>query len=140
MHSRVLWFGAVAVLTIIVCVAVARTTSAAPFGYDEADYMYAGRQGFAANYLDRGSIGMGAYIAQGFALLRDKSQRQSMSQLVRNSGDLDFYRHYHGPIYAYWIAAGQALGAQGEAAYRASGLILHALGTIVIFFMFLRVF
>lgn len=140
MHSRVLWFAALAGVTAIVCASFARTTSRAPFTYDEADYMYAASQGFTANYLDRGSLGIVAYVDQGLALMRDKSQRQGMSQLVRNSGDLQFYRHYHGPVYACWLAGWHALGLRGEAAYRASGLILHALGTLVIFFMFLRVF
>jgi hypothetical protein len=140
MRSRMLWFAALAAALAIVCVLFAATASPAPFAYDEADYMYAATQGFAANYLDRGSLGMTGFIEKGLALMRDKSQRQSMSAFVRNSGDLDFYRHYHGPIYAYWIAAGRALGVRGEGAYRSSGLILHALGTIVIFWMFLRVF
>jgi hypothetical protein len=140
MHSRWLWFVLTAGITALVCVSFARTTSRAPFGYDEADYMFAATQGFAANYLDRGSMGMGGYIEKGLALMHDKSQRQSMSQMVRNSGDLDFYRHYHGPMYAYWIAGWHALGAHEEIVYRASGLILHALSTFIIFFMFLRVF
>src|ERR1700689_3483413 len=130
--SRALWFGALAVLTLIVCVAFARTASPAPFFYDEADYMYAGTRGFAANYLDRGSMGMTGYFEKGFALLHDKSQRQSLSQLIRNSGALDFYRHFHGPVYAYWIAGAQSMGVREEAGYRASGLVLHALGTFVI--------
>ena len=140
MHSRAIWFVVLAGVAAAVCLAFARTTSAAPFGYDESDYMYAGTQGFAANYLDRGSIGMDTYVAKGFALLRDRTQRQNMSQLTRNSGDVDFYRHYHGPIYAFWLAGWHAFGAHEEAVYRASGLVLHVLGAMVIFFMFPRVF
>jgi hypothetical protein len=37
----------------LVCYLFATTTSHAPFAYDEADYMYAGTQGFWANYSDR---------------------------------------------------------------------------------------
>ncbi len=140
MRSRVFWFAALAGLTAIVCAAFARTTSAAPFAYDEADYMYAGTRGFAANYLDRGSLAMTAYFEKGLALLHDQSQRQSLSRFVRSSEDLDFYRHYHGPMYAYWIAGWQALGVRTEAAYRSTGLVLHALAAMIIFFMFLRVF
>src|SRR5580698_2324660 len=140
MHSRILWFALLAAITATVCGSFPRVTSSAPFGYDEADYMYAGAQGFAANYLDRGSLGMTGYLEKGLALMHDKSQRQSLSQFVRNSGDLDFYRHYHGPMYAYWIAAWHVFGAREEIVYRASGLVLHAIETFIIFFMFLRVF
>src|ERR1700722_17893743 len=129
MHNRLLWFVMLSGVTAIVSTLFARTVSRGPFGYDEADYMYASTQGFVANYLDRGSMGMTVYLERGLALMRDKSQRQSLSQLVRNSGDLDFYRHYHGPIYAYWIACWHALGARDEDVYRASGLLIHALGT-----------
>jgi hypothetical protein len=140
MHRPALWFTALAAILVTVCVLFAQTTSPGPFAYDEADYMYAGTRGFAANYLDRGSLGMLGYVEKGLALLHDKSQRASMSQFIRNSGDLDFYRHYHGPIYAYWIALWHSLGVSQESVYRSSGLILHALATIVIFWMFRRVF
>lgn len=140
MRSTVLWFVALAAILAAVCASFAGVTSNQPFGYDEADYMYAGTRGFAANYLDRGSLGMLGYVEKGLALLHDESQRASMSQFIRNSGDLDFYRHYHGPVYAYWIALWHALGARQESAYRSSGLILHALGSIVIFWMFRRIF
>lgn len=140
MRSPLLWFAALVAVLIPLCVLFAQTASPAPFGYDEADYMYAGTRGFAANYLDRGSLSMFGYIEKGLDLLHDKSQRESMSRFIRNSGDLDFYRHYHGPAYAYWIALWHALGARGESVYRASGLVLHALEAVLIFWMFVRVF
>jgi hypothetical protein len=140
MLRSVWWFAALTAIVAIVCFAFARTTSRAPFGYDEADYMYAGTQGFAANYLDRGSMGLNVYLSKGLDLLRDRSQRESLSRLVRNSGGIDFYRHYHGPVYAYWLALAHAAGARQESAYRASGLVLQALGSLIIFLMFRRVF
>ena len=117
-----------------------KTASSRLFFYDEADYMYAGTRGFVNNYLDRPSLSAVEFIRKGLELAHDKSQRSNMSQYVRSSGDITFYRHYHGPAYAYWIALGQALGFHDEATYRASGLILHVLSTTLIFWMFRFVF
>jgi len=102
--------------------------------------MYAGTQGFWANYVDRNAQSLPQYIRRGLELARDKTLRVSMSQYVRSSGDISFYRHYHGPVYAYWIGLWQMLGVHSEASYRATGLILHALGAIAIFWLFLRTF
>jgi Dolichyl-phosphate-mannose-protein mannosyltransferase len=132
----VLLVGAVAVL----CWRFGIWSSPAPFAYDESDYMYAGTQGFVANALDRGAISLPEYVSKGLELARDKTLRASMSQYVRSAGDISFYRHYHGPVYAYWITLWHALGVTSEASYRATGLILHAVGALAIFWLFLRVF
>jgi len=129
-----------AALVAIVCMLFARTSSSAPFGYDEADYMSAGQQGLWANYSDRNSMPLTTIVREGVGLTRDGSQRRSLSQMVRASGDISFYRHYHGPIYAYWIGAWHALGVKEEATYRATGLLLHASLAICIFLLFPRVF
>jgi hypothetical protein len=134
------WCAALAAILATVCVSFAKTAPRVPFAYDESDYMYAGTQGFAANYLDRNSLSMADYVRKGLELYRDKNQRQGSSEFIRNANDIDFYRHYHGPIYAVWIATWHAAGVRSEQAYRASGLVLHALGAILIFVVFLRVF
>jgi hypothetical protein len=138
--KRFFWFLTLLVVVVIVCASFFKVTSNEPFSYDEADYMYAGTQGFWANYSDRNAMPLVEFVQKGIELARDKSQRVSMSQYVRSTGDISFYRHYHGPLYAYWIALCQWLGAQSELSYRASGLILHALGSIAIFWLFLWVF
>jgi len=129
------------VVTIGIVVSLFRqTASSHPFFYDEADYMYAGTRGFVDNYLDRPSLSTVEFIRKGLELSRDRSQRSNMSQFVRSSGDITFYRHYHGPVYAYWIALGQALGLHDESSYRASGLVIHALVTFLIFLYFRKAF
>src|SRR5688572_572631 len=124
--SRRTGWGLLAATLAVVCLLFARTTSRAPFGYDEADYMYAGTQGFWANYSDRNSLSLTTFVQKGLELARDDTQRFVMSQYVRASDDIAFYRHYHGPIYAYWIGFWHALGVRQEATFRASGLLLHA--------------
>ena len=91
---------------------------------------------FVNNYLDRPSMTTAEFVREGLRLARDRSQRSSMSRFIRSGGDITFYRHYHGPVYAYWIALCQALGFMGADEYRASGLILHAIVTALIFFFF----
>ena len=91
-------------------------------------------------FFDRRSISLPEYISKGLQLARDKTLRASMSQYVRSAGDISFYRHYHGPVYAYWIGLWDALGVRSESSFRATGLILHALGAIAIFWLFLRAF
>ena len=102
--------------------------------------MYAGTRGFLPNFLDQPSQSLVEFVRKGMELARDKGQRVSMSEYIRSTGDITFYRHFHGPVYAYWIAACQALGVRGERGYRASGLVIHALGTIAMFWLFRLVF
>src|SRR5262249_36298721 len=79
-------------------------------------------------------------IHKGLELARDREQRMAMSEYIRGTGDITFYRHFHGPMYAYWIAACKAVGVEGEQGYRSSGLVIHTLATIAIFWFFRVVF
>jgi hypothetical protein len=134
------WFAVLAVIVLAVCLTFARVASPSPYAYDESDYMYAGTQGFQANYFDRDAMSFAQFVRKGLDLARHKDQRTSFSQFVRDSGDISFYRHYHGPLYAYWISLWQSLGVQSEAGFRATGLILHGAGAIAIFWLFIWVF
>lgn len=82
-----------------------RNISAAPFAYDEADYMYTATRGFVANYLDLPSYSFLEYLRIGLARGRDPAQKAALSRSVRTSGDVFFYRHAHGPVYFYWLNA-----------------------------------
>jgi hypothetical protein len=135
-----IWLTVLIGLLGVLCATFMHIASPVPFAYDESDYMYAGTQGAWANYIDRGSMSLVEFIAKGRELSRDTSRRVSMSAYVRSTGDLSFYRHYHGPLYAYWIALWKALGTHSEAVYRGSGMILHALGALAIFWLFLKAF
>jgi Dolichyl-phosphate-mannose-protein mannosyltransferase len=135
--SKSLPYFAVLVLAIaIVTPAFRDTTNHMPFYYDESDYMYAGTRGLVANYLDRPSLSLVEFIRNGIVLSRDGSKRGDISRVARDSGDITFYRHYHGPMYAYWIALCQKAGVSDEAAFRSSGLIIHCAIVMLIFWMF----
>ena len=67
-----------------------------PYGYDEADYMYAASLGFAANWSDTPSIPIADFVRAG--LHRDG--RQALSERIRSGNDVLFYRHFHGPLFS----------------------------------------
>jgi hypothetical protein len=140
MRTNLLFFCLLLLVLLTLGLCFRAVTSRVPFAYDEADYMYAGTRGFLPNFLDQPSQSLAEFIRKGMELARDEGQRVSISEYIRGTGDITFYRHFHGPIYAYWIAAGQALGIRGERGYRASGLVIHALGTIAMFWLFRLVF
>jgi hypothetical protein len=74
-----------------------------PYGYDEADYMYAAGQGVSANWLDSPSIPLMDFIEIGMGRGRDSGHRGELSESIRVSNDILFYRHWHGPIYIDWL-------------------------------------
>jgi hypothetical protein len=104
-----------------------------PFAYDEADYMWAGKQGVWANYSDEHGISFVEFVRRGLELSRDAGQRQSFSEYIRATGDIEFYRHYHGPMYAYWLALLQHAGVRQENVFRGASLALHfATATLIL--------
>jgi hypothetical protein len=105
-----------------------------PYGYDEADYMFAGQQGLWANYSGEHTLSFVEFVKKGLELSRDSGKRQSLSEYIRSSGDVDFYRHFHGPMYVYWIALVRDAGARRENVFRGSGLLIHfAAATLILF-------
>lgn len=89
-----------------------------PFGYDEADYMYAASRGVSANCTDTPTLPLPELVRIGLSRGRDASQRGGLSVMIRNSGDMVFYRHWHGPLYVVWLAMVKHL-APSEHAMRA---------------------
>ncbi len=74
-----------------------------PFGYDEADYMFAVSRGIAANAFDSPTLPFPQFLRTGLARGKDPSRRNELSEIIRGSGDVVFYRHWHGPLYDYWL-------------------------------------
>ena len=118
----------------------APTVADHPYAYDESDYMWAGKQGLWANYSDQNGLSIVEFVSKGLELSRDSSRRQSFSEYIRGTGDIGMYRHYHGPLYAYWLAAFQDLGAIRENVFRGSGLLIHFASALIILFGFWKAF
>ena len=140
MRSKVICFAAILCLCAAAFFIYAPTVSDHPYAYDEADYMWAGKQGFRANYLDQNGLSFVAFVKKGLELSRDSSKRQSFSGYIRGTGDIGLYRHYHGPMYAYWLALFQSLGTVRETVFRGSGLLIHFASALIILFGFWKVF
>ena len=107
-----------------------------PYTYDEADYMYAGTRGFAANYLDQDALSFPTFVQKGLELMRTPGQRSSFSEYIRSTGDINMYRHFHGPVYAYWLAFGQLRGLSNPGQYRGSGIFIHLTTTLASMLIF----
>jgi len=82
---------------------VASRISTGLFGYDESDYMYAAQFGPTAHWLDLQAMTLVEYVRIGLGRGRDPQQRQAISELSRAGKDPNVYRHWHGPVYWYWL-------------------------------------
>lgn len=104
-----------------------------PFFYDEADYVYAGRQGWFANWVDRPSLNVIQFVRLGVGSGRDASRRVDLSEYIRNSGDIHFYRHWHGPLFYQWLGF-LSHWTSGEYELRFVSMLIPAAGALVVYF------
>ena len=81
-----------------------------PYVYDEADYMYATELGLVANYSDTPTMPIIEFLRVGLSRGRNSGQSSQLSELIRGSSDIVFYRHWHGPLYFYWLMLTSHLG------------------------------
>lgn len=110
----------------------------APYGYDEADYMFAASLGYFANWMDVGSLPIVDFIKIGMNRGTDQEQRLALSQLARNSSDPVVYRHWHGPLYYYWLVALSSWNLT-EGTVRGFSVVFPILTAIVLYFGTLRI-
>jgi hypothetical protein len=114
--------------------------SPAPFTYDEADYMMGAKLGFAANYLDTNAMSLPQFVDMGWKAQRKELSRKSLSEYIRARRDPVFYRHYHGPLNAYWLSAVAAAGGSAESWMRLSNIFFHVLTFVTVYAGILWVF
>lgn len=139
-NASAAWLLALAGAAAAVLFLFAGVSPSHPFAYDEADYMYAAARGIGNNYWDRPSISFAEFVSKGLELARNPGLRGNFSQYIRSTGDITFYRHFHGPLYSQWVGVWHALGVRTEAGYRRTGLVLHLLTALVIYLGFRAVF
>jgi hypothetical protein len=124
---------AVLVLLAVLLPAMIRRVAPDPYVYDEADYMYAASLGFRANYTDTPTLPISDFLRTGLGRGRDASQLQSVSGQIRASGDVVFYRHWHGPLFLYLLIPVSRLGLN-EQLTRSSMLAIPALTLTAMYF------
>lgn len=95
-----------ALLAILAC----RVALDSPYVYDEADYMYATGLGLVANYTDTPTMPIVEFLRTGLSRGKDSRQSSQLSELIRGANDVVFYRHWHGPLYFYWLMPTSHLG------------------------------
>ena len=110
-----------------------------PYSYDEADYLFAVSRGFAANWTDTPAFTPFDLLRTGMKRGRDPSQRAGVSEWIRESGDMNSYRHWHGPVYYYLLIAINA-NERSEPDVRGMAFVLVGLGITAIYFGTLWVF
>ncbi|MGD0436683.1 MAG: hypothetical protein ABSB86_09465 [Bryobacteraceae bacterium] len=93
------------VLLAIFFLLVRRQVFTWPYYYDEADYMYAASLGLHANYADAPAQSLFDFVRIGMSKGKGAVERAEMSREIRRSDDVNFYRHWHGPLYFYWLLA-----------------------------------
>jgi len=105
------------------------------FTYDEADYMYAVSKGLSANYFDKGAIPLSVFIEKGIDKGLNLSNKTNLSKFIRKSDDISFYRHYHGPLYFYYLSLLNRLKLETEYGVRWGSLLLLPIVSIAVFFL-----
>src|SRR5581483_12017603 len=95
--------------------------------------MWASSLGPAANYTDSPTLPFGDFLRLGLRGGARKGEQQSLSAVVRNSNDIVFYRHWHGPVYFYWLLATTPLHGSPYL-MRALQLLFPAAGGLLIYF------
>jgi len=118
-----------AVLLALFLLLITRNVSSEPYGYDEADYMYAASLGFAANWSDARSIAISDFARAGL----HPASRRSLSERIRTGNDALFYRHFHGPLFHYLLIPMSRLG-WSEHAIRTAMLAIPVASLAAIYF------
>ncbi|HWY46547.1 MAG TPA: hypothetical protein VNX70_04130 [Bryobacteraceae bacterium] len=103
-------FLAAAALVALLLFLITRNVSSDPYIYDEADYMYAASLGYFANWTDTPTLPLPDFLRIGLSRGRQTGGRQELSEFIRQSNDIVFYRHWHGPLYHYFLIPVSRLG------------------------------
>jgi hypothetical protein len=123
---------AVIVLLAAFLLLTARRVSSDPYVYDEADYIYAASLGYIANYTDTPALSITDYLRDGIGRGNDAQARQDLSDAVRQSNDVAFYRHWHGPLFHDVLIPVSRLGLD-ERGVRISMLAIPAANVLTIY-------
>jgi hypothetical protein len=111
---------------------IARNVSSDPYVYDEADYMYAASLGYFANWTDTPTLPLTDFVRIGLGQGRKAGGRQELSEFIRQSNDVVFYRHWHGPLYHFFLIPVSRLGLN-EHGVRNAMLMIPAMTLISIY-------
>lgn len=133
-RSRVLWHVLYIAALLSVFAFFARDSApSGPYGYDEADYMYIHSRGFLSHWIDSPSQSPIEFLRVGLGRGMESGQRTALSEMIRSSDDVSFYRHWHGPLYEDWLMAVTARWKDHELSARRTTLFFHIATFLVIY-------
>ena len=124
---------AAGLLLALLLALVPRNVSSSPYLYDEADYMYAASLGYFANWTDTPTLSLPNFFRIGLGRGGQSGSRQGLSEFIRQSNDAVFYRHWHGPLYHYFLIPVSRWGLS-EHGVRSAMLFVPALAVLAIYF------
>jgi hypothetical protein len=123
---------AVVVLVVLLLFLLSQSVFSDPYLYDEADYMYTASLGYLANYTDTPTLALTDFLRIGLGRGREAGKQRDLSEFIRKSNDVVFYRHWHGPLYHYFLIPVSRVGLN-EGGVRAAMLFVPALSVAAIY-------
>src|SRR5579871_472902 len=124
---------AASTLVALLLFLITRDISRGPYIYDEADYMYAASLGYFANWTDTPTLAFPEFLRIGLNQGKQTGGRQELSEFIRQSNDVLFYRHWHGPLYHFFLIPVSRLGFN-EHGVRSALLVIPVFTLIAIYF------
>ena len=104
---------------------------------DEADYVYVVRKGFIANYMDSGTLPFTQFLKLGFSAITSQKSKTELSRIIRSADDISVYRHWHGPLYFYYLVTGKWIHKNQDHLIRMYSLMVQLFCAITVFAGFL---
>jgi hypothetical protein len=95
--------------------------------------MFAASLGYFANWTDTTTLSLPEFLRIGLNRGKQTGARQELSEFIRQSNDVLFYRLWHGPLYHFILIPDSRLGLN-EQGFAASMLVIPALTLLAIYF------
>ena len=100
---------------------------------DEADYVYAARKGFIANYLDSGTLPFATFLKLGISAKNSQASKTELSRTIRTADDISVFRHWHGPLYFYYLSMGKWIYKNNDQQMRIYSLMMQLFCALAVF-------
>ncbi|MGA2508118.1 MAG: glycosyltransferase family 39 protein [Chitinispirillaceae bacterium] len=128
------WFLSLAVpfLAVVFYLLYKSNVPTTSFDIDEADYMYSFEKGFAAHYFDKNAVPFMSFVKIGLLAGMKSDKQTELSRMIRSADDITFYRHFHGPLFFYYMIFGERFVGKNERAIRTVSLLLQFICSIVV--------
>jgi hypothetical protein len=133
-HARGMGVLIIIALLIPFGLIVGRLVSLQPLNGDESDYVYAASKGLAASYLDQPSLSLNDFVIRGIRSGLHSGIWGKLSEDIRRTDDITLSRHFHAPLYFYWLNLVRRVSGPNEWGLRWASLIGLMLTAVVVFF------